>query len=137
MIKTPARGAMLAVKINGNFVNIPGVDEVPRMGGGTKMEYENTDINSNARTYGTDLRTPPTVEIKGKWDSKEATHAYLLASAANVAAEETFKCTYSSGAIITTNAKVMSFDVDATQGKDESFYMPLKLTGAVNVTAAT
>ena len=28
---------------------------IPRIGGGVKVEYENTDINSNARTYGTDL----------------------------------------------------------------------------------
>jgi hypothetical protein len=137
MTKKPARGAVPAVKINGNYVNIPGVDGIPRLGGGTKAEYENTAINENARTYGTDLRTPPTAALSGSWDSKDAAHVYLLASAANVNAEEEFQVTYNSGAIIRSNVKVMSFDVDAEGGKDERFYCDLKLTGVVNVTAAT
>lgn len=137
MTKTPARGSVLAVKINGNYVNIPGIQGLPRMGRGAKAEYENTGIDELSRTFGTDLSTPPTLEVTGSWDSKDAAHAYLLASANNVAATEDFQATYKSGAKFQCLGKVLSFDIEASQGKDESFYMGIKWTGTVNITAAT
>lgn len=135
MIKTQAAGTIIAVTINANFATIPGVEGIPEFGP-QKSQYENTALNDTAKTFNTDIPDPGELQLAGSWDSKQATHAYLLAAAAAQGSPEAFKVTFHSGALSTFSAHVLSFRTSAGKGADEKFMMHLKLTGAPTYTAA-
>lgn len=136
MTKTPAHGTKMAVKINGNYVNIPGLEGVPEFGP-QAAEYENTAIDDEAKTFGKDLPDPGDMTITGSWDSKDTSHDYLMDCATNGHENDDFQVTYKSGAKAQFLANIMSFRTSAQKGKDEAFSSKLKLTGSVNYTAAT
>lgn len=135
MTKTRAAGSVLAVKINANYVNIPGVEGIPEFGG-ESAEYENTAINETAKTFNVDIPDNGTMAIGGSWDSKDATHSHLLASQASATTDD-FQVTFNSGAVATFSALVKSFKVSAAKGGDEKFSASLRISGTVNITAAT
>lgn len=135
--KTPAARSYLQFLIGTVYTNVPGVEGIPEFGP-EKKEYENTAISDSTKTYGQDLPDPGDLVITGSWDSQDATHAGLLASAANVSAvADGFKVVYHSNATATFSAFVMSFRTSAQKGADEKFSTRLKLSGAVTYAART
>lgn len=136
MTKTPAAGSYMQIKINGNFVTIPGVESIPPFGP-KKSFYENTAIDDAAKTYNADLPDPGEFTITGSWDSKDAAHAHMLASAADVDATDEIKTVWNSGATSQVNVLILSFVTSGQRGQDEKFECNMKLSGTVNYTAAT
>jgi len=135
MTKTSAAGSKIQVTINGNFVDIPGVEGIPEFGP-SKGEYENTAIDDLSKTFGDDIPDNGSLSLTGSWDSKNAAHAYLLTRANTASTTDTFKVVFHSGATATVTGKCMQFRTMAAKGQDEKFSINVRLTSVVNYTAA-
>ncbi|MCE5256870.1 MAG: hypothetical protein LLF89_08515 [Spirochaetaceae bacterium] len=139
---SPSAGSKLYVQINSNYTEISGAEGIPEFGA-EKGTYDITSIGDSAKSFATDMPDYGEVTITGIWDSTDAAHAHLLTSAASSASTDVFKAEFakkaggSAAASAIFSGLVLSFRVSAAKGSPQKFTSKIKLTGAVNWTAAS
>lgn len=84
-------GSQLAVNINGNYSNIPGIGSLDITGGG-KPDVELTAISDTAKVFKGGMPDSGTADMSLWWDPTDAHHVFLKASYDNTASPvEAFK----------------------------------------------
>jgi hypothetical protein len=138
---SPSAGSKIEIQINANYVPIAGCEAIPEFGA-EKGTYEVTAINDVAKYFGDDLPDYGEITLTGTADTTDPGQARLMSSSGTAGVVDSLRATFAkppsgtAGAIGTFSGLVLSYKLAATKGKAQTFQSKVKLTGAVNWTAA-
>ena len=138
---SPSAGSKISVSINAAMTEIKGAEAIPEFGA-EKGTYEVTAISDVAKFFGDDLPDYGEVTLTGTLDTTDPGQARLNASSAVAGVVDSFSVQFAkppggtTGALGTFSGLVLSYKPSAAKGAAQKFTSKVKLTGAVNWTAA-
>lgn len=129
-------GIVLAVTINNNVTNVPGVDTI-QIQPGAKPTIDTTAISDSASSSVVGVQAPGSVTFPIMWDPGDAVHQYLLAGYNTAGSRnEVWKvtCKDTGNAEITFNGFIGDFSIDLSKNSVAKSSISVALSTGITVT---